>query len=300
MTNHPKAGGVATFLSALGTLALAGRVPNWPDKNSPHLTEGFRAGPIEAKARTQIPTQSLKQRSRPLPSKGGEVPAPVISKSTQAYVDPDAAKKALVGNLISAQTGYPAKFCQGNVDMRVVLGMSDEQIQSVITTVHAQCSTDSDWDISVAKSPADITRWIIDTPKQGDNSNRVTKFDDRGDDPYVITGISLGLPGGERVFDEGNFEKLVRGETCISEVTDDYKQRLLDKNIVRLIKGRDGSVGMEAAKEFGDIPQLAGIKSAFDPTKEFGIDAKVAAAWDITTQLACAAGLIALKDAGIP
>ena len=300
MTNHPKAGGIATFLSALGTLALAGRVPNWPDKNSPHLTEGFRAGPIEAKARTQIPTQSLRQRSRPLPSKGGEVPAPVISKSTQAYVDPDAAKKALVGNLISAQTGYPAKFCQGNVDMRVVLGMSDEQIQSVITTVHAQCSTDSDWDISVAKSPADITRWIIDTPKQGDNSNRVTKLDDRGDDPYVITGISLGLPGGERVFDEGNFEKLVRGETCISEVTDDYKQRLLDKNIVRLIKGRDGSVGMEAAKEFGDIPQLAGIKSAFDPTKEFGIDAKVAAAWDITTQLACAAGLIALKDAGIP
>ena len=68
---------------------------------------------------------------------------------------------------------------------------------------------------------------------------------------------------------------------------------MLDKNIVRLIKGRDGSVGMEAATEFGDIPQLAGLKSAFDPTEEFGIDAKIAAAWDITTQLACAAGLIA-------
>jgi 3-oxoacyl-(acyl-carrier-protein) synthase len=125
-------------------------------------------------------------------------------------------------------------------------------------------------------------------------------MDDRGDDPYVVTGISLGLPGGERVFDEGNFEKLVRGETCISEVSDDYKQRLLDKNLVRLIKGRDGSVGMEAAKAFGDIPQLAGTKSAFDAEEEFGIEAKIAAAWDITTQLACAAGLIALKDAGIP
>ena len=129
---------------------------------------------------------------------------------------------------------------------------------------------------------------------------RVTKLDDRAVDPYVVTGISLGLPGGERVFDEGNFEKLVRGETCISEVSDEYKQRLLDKNLVRLIKGRDGSVGMEAAKEFGDIPQLAGVMSSFDPEEEFGIEAKIAAAWDITTQLACASGLIALKDAGIP
>ena len=125
-------------------------------------------------------------------------------------------------------------------------------------------------------------------------------MDDRAVDPYVVTGISLGLPGGERVFDEGNFEKLVRGETCISDVSDEYKQRLLDKNLVRLIKGRDGSVGMEAAKEFGDIPQLAGVMSSFDPEEEFGIEAKIAAAWDITTQLACASGLIALKDAGIP
>ena len=57
---------------------------------------------------------------------------------------------------------------------------------------------------------------------------------------------------------------------------------------------------MDAGYEFGDIPQLAGVMSAFDPEEEFGIEAKIAAAWDITTQLACAAGLIALKDAGIP
>ena len=56
------------------------------------------------------------------------------------------------------------------------------------------------------------------------------------------------------------FERLVRGETCISEVTDEYKQRLLDKNLVRLIKGRDGSVNMDQATEFGDVPQLAGVK----------------------------------------
>ncbi|MBT5183781.1 MAG: beta-ketoacyl synthase, partial [Euryarchaeota archaeon] len=175
----------------------------------------------------------------------------------------------------------------------------DAQIQTVISSVHTRCSTDPEWDITIAKTPGDITRWITDALIQ-ESRTQITTQDNRGEDPFVITGISLGLPGGERVFDTGNFEKLVRGETCISEVTDDYKQRLLDKNIVRLIKGRDGSVGMESAKEFGDIPQLAGIKGAFDPTDEFGIDAKIAAAWDISTQLACAAGLIALKDAGIP
>lgn len=299
MTNHPKAGGIATFLSALGTLALAGRPPLWPGRDSPHLTEGFRAGPIEATGGTTQPVTPLKDRSRPLPSKGGEVVTQTVVKSTEAYTDPDAAKKALVGELIAAQTGYPAKFCQGNVDMRAVLGMSDDQIQSVVTAVHARCSTDADWDITVAKTPSDITRWITAAPMTGSKA-RATRIDDRVEDPFVITGISLGLPGGERVFDEGNFEKLVRGETCISEVSDEYKQRLLDKNIVRLIKGRDGSVGMDAATEFGDIPQLAGVMSAFDPEEEFGIDAKIAAAWDIATQLACAAGLIALKDAGIP
>ena len=49
MTNHPKAGGIATFLSALGTLALAGRPPQWPGIDKLHLTEAFKAGPVETR-----------------------------------------------------------------------------------------------------------------------------------------------------------------------------------------------------------------------------------------------------------
>ena len=299
MTNHPKTGGISSLLNAIGTMALAGRIPAKLGSDSPHLTEAFRAGPVESGDGISKPSLPLKERSRPLPSKGGQVQTHTVTVSAETYVDPDTAKKNLVGDLISAHCGYPSKFCQGNVDMRAVLGMSDSQIQSVIQTVHSSCKTDPDWDVSQAKTVADITRWIVGAPTKS-VSKGITKTDSRGHDPFVITGISLGLPGGERVFDEGNFEKLVRGETCISEVTNEYKQRLLDKNLVRLIKGRDGSVGMEAAKEFGDIPQLAGVKAAFDPDAEFGISTKVAAAWDIATQLACASGLIALRDAGIP
>ena len=57
---------------------------------------------------------------------------------------------------------------------------------------------------------------------------------------------------------------------------------------------------MEQATTFGDIPQLAGVKGAFDLAEEFGIDPKMVLAWDITTQLAMASGLLALRDAGIP
>ena len=89
------------------------------------------------------------------------------------------------------------------------------------------------------------------------------------------------------------FERLVRGETCIEEVSDAYKQALLDRNIVRLVKGRDGSVDMSPAETFGDIPQLAGVAHAFDLAEEFGVDPKAVLAWDITTQLAVASGLLA-------
>ena len=57
---------------------------------------------------------------------------------------------------------------------------------------------------------------------------------------------------------------------------------------------------MESATEFGDIPQLAGVKGAFDLAQEFGIDAKVVMAWDITTQLAMAAGLLPLEMQEFP
>ena len=107
---------------------------------------------------------------------------------------------------VAAHTGYPAKFCQGNVDMRAVLGMSDDQIQNVITTVHARCSTDPDWDITLQDTGTSQGGLL---PLQLHRVRRVTKMDDRGDDPYVVTGISLGL--GERVFDE-ELGKLVRAK----------------------------------------------------------------------------------------
>ena len=330
MSNHPKQGGIATFLAALGTLALAGRQPQWPDDDSSVLTEAFRAGPLEAYDATAPSTHStgevddLRTRSRPLPSTASTVPSVqqvVVQSVTNTTLDPEVAaakaKTAYIGDRLAAISGYPAGFCHGMVNLRLGLGMSDAEVSSVIQTLSSETQTDATIDISTAVTATDLTKWVVAAPSSWIPKTSVLQAtktqvesvqvststgyaDRRLADPYVITGVSLGLPGGEKVFDEDTFERLVRGETCLSEVSDEYKQRLLDKNIVRLIKGRDGSVNMDQATEFGDIPQLAGIKSAFDISEEFGIDPKVVLAWDITTQLAVAAGLLALRDAAIP
>ena len=319
MTNHPKQGGIASFLVAIGALALAGRPPHTVEGTSPVFSEAFRAGPIEAHQESALPIresdEELRIRARPLPTQGNATVVPNVSQSPSVSVNKQPTVADYVGDRIAQHCGYPSMFCHGMVDLRLGLGLSEQAIQSIISTIGLEAITDKEVDVHSARTAADIERWVRQPPtgwkkhihlasstpssmaKMHTNEDSLTQ---RRADPYVVSGISLGLPGGEKVFDEDVFERLVRGETCIQEVSDEYKQRLLDKNIKRLIKGRDGSVNMEQATTFGDIPQLAGIKGAFDLADEFGIDPKMVMAWDITTQLAMASGLLALRDAGIP
>ena len=325
MTNHPKQGGIASFLSALGMLALAGRVPTLPDRTSAALTEAFRAGPLEAWSAAPIkPTRSsqehedLRTRSRPLPSTGAAPAAAqgvAATTTVAAPADPAEAIAAYVGDRLAAVCGYPARFCRGAVDLRLGLGLDDAKVSAVVQRLRSEASLDAEVDIAAARTPAELVRAVRAPPSGWRPAAPATRrvatqapagapvhdsMSDRRANPYVITGVSLGLPGGERVFDEDVFERLIRGETCIEEVSDAYKQALLDRNIVRLVKGRDGSVDMSPAETFGDIPQLAGVAHAFDLAEEFGVDPKAVLAWDITTQLAVASGLLALRDAAIP
>ena len=321
MTNHPKQGGIASFLTAIGALALAGRPPKTIEGSSPVFSEAFRAGPIEAHQTSGLPQRSnqeeLRVRARPLPTKGGSsAGAPALVQTVSAPVQKEPTVADYVGDRIAQHCGYPAMFCQGMVNLRLGLGLTDQSIQNIISAIASEAQTDAEVDVQSATTAADIERWVSQPPSgwaprvhlaKTSTSSAVIQTQATHDpmlqrraDPYVVSGISLGLPGGEKVFDEDVFERLVRGESCLQEVTDEYKQRLLDKNIKRLIKGRDGSVNIEQATSFGDIPQLAGVKGAFDLAEEFGIDPKMVMAWDITTQLAMASGLLALRDAGIP
>ena len=61
------------------------------------------------------------------------------------------AKDAYVGDRLASLTGYPARFCNGAVNLRLGLGMSEDQIAAVMKTIHSEAVTDSEYDVSGAR-----------------------------------------------------------------------------------------------------------------------------------------------------
>ena len=118
--------------------------------------------------------------------------------------------------------------------------------------------------------------------------------------PPVITGAALGLPGAERIFDDGNVARILKGDQLIGSIPDRFRRDMLDKHITRLMKTDNGGPTFETIDSVGDVIKLAGRGRAFDLEKDFGVPADRLAAFDRVTQLAIAVGLDALRDAGIP
>ncbi len=113
----------------------------------------------------------------------------------------------------------------------------------------------------------------------------------------VISGVSLGLPGKtKRVFAKDNFDKIIDGNNFIEPLSLEDQERITDKNITRLFKQPDGNARFVEITRPEDVIQLAGQLGYFDLTDEYGIKTQ----YDISMALAVAAGIEALKDAGIP
>ncbi|MGA2369123.1 MAG: SDR family NAD(P)-dependent oxidoreductase [Candidatus Korobacteraceae bacterium] len=119
-------------------------------------------------------------------------------------------------------------------------------------------------------------------------------------EPVVITGASLGLPGTEHIFDDSNVTRILRGDQFITQIPAKFRQSMLDKRITRLVKSDQGEATFESITDVADVIKLAGRGGAFDLESEFGVPADHLAALDRVTRLAIAAGIDALRDAGIP
>src|SRR5262249_12837295 len=115
----------------------------------------------------------------------------------------------------------------------------------------------------------------------------------------VASGTAIGLPGGDAVFGQDNFVQILTGRNRISKIGDRTKH-FLDLRLVRLVKdpitGRGSFLPVQRVDE---VIRLAGTQAAFD-LGEWDIDAELQGALDVSTKLAFAAGLEALRDAGIP
>jgi len=119
-------------------------------------------------------------------------------------------------------------------------------------------------------------------------------------EPVVITGAALGLPGTDHIFDDGNVERILRGDQFINLIPPEFRRAMLDKNIIRLVKSDNGGAVFERISDVGDVIKLAGRGREFNLEAEFGISGERVAALDRVTQLAIAVGIDAMRDAGIP
>lgn len=119
--------------------------------------------------------------------------------------------------------------------------------------------------------------------------------------PVVINGAALGLPSEIRFpFDGQNLDELIIGRNFIRKVPEKVLDEMLAKNIDRVVKDDARGAEFRSVKNYGDVIRLAGYFSHANLVKEYGLDPRLADSTDVTTLLAIAAGIEALKDAGIP
>ena len=101
-------------------------------------------------------------------------------------------------------------------------------------------------------------------------------------EPVVITGAALGLPGVERVFDDGNIGRILSGEQFIDAIPRRVRQAMVDKHITRLVKRETGDPTFETIDSERDVIKLAGRNAPLDMVAEFGVEPERDAALDVT------------------
>jgi len=120
-----------------------------------------------------------------------------------------------------------------------------------------------------------------------------------GSAPLVISGVAAGLPGKDRdVFSGTNLADLVNGTNFITSLSEETKLSLIEKNVVQLKKNPDGTTSKMAVDSGKKVMKLAAQLGRFDLTA-YGVSDAMVATMDRVVQVAIAAGLEALKDAGI-
>ncbi len=115
----------------------------------------------------------------------------------------------------------------------------------------------------------------------------------------MVSGVSCGLPGQEKVFEADNLERLLQGPNCIHPISDKKKYSLLDKNVVIVEKGKDGAPSSKSAITKPDETiQLAACLGDID-LSDYGVSKSISDTMDRAVKVSVAAGLEALRDAGL-
>ena len=144
---------------------------------------------------------------------------------------------------------------------------------------------------------------VINRARTSSGTNLDTFTDAERRVACVITGTSAGLPCGDdvaSVFDEKNLQRLVEGKTqCIRPISGTLKMAMLEKNVVQLKKYPGGKTERLAVNSEKDVIKVAAQLGSLDLNASYGVAEGLAETMDIAAQVAVAAGLEALKSAGL-
>ncbi len=166
-------------------------------------------------------------------------------------------------------------------------------------TLGLSVSSHEDFDTFKNKNKQYIDNLLFNEFQRQQQETAVNAFEkfNFNTESIVISGVSLGLPGKARkVFASDNFDAILDGKNFIEPLSPDDQERIIDKNITKLYKQPDGSAKFVKITKAEDVIHLAGQLGYFDLTDEYGIKEQ----YDISMGLGIAAGIEALKDAGIP
>jgi 3-hydroxy-3-methylglutaryl-CoA-synthase len=117
----------------------------------------------------------------------------------------------------------------------------------------------------------------------------------------VVTGVSAALPGrNSNVFstEKSNIQRIIDGEVCITNIPPNVIDDMLEKNIVELVKGKDGKTNRVSVRTHEQSINVSASLGQFSLTA-YGVAEGLVGTMDRSVQVAIAAGLEALKDAGI-
>ncbi|MCG2725258.1 MAG: acyltransferase domain-containing protein, partial [Elusimicrobia bacterium] len=117
----------------------------------------------------------------------------------------------------------------------------------------------------------------------------------------AFSGIAGGTPGTwGKLFREHNIDEILAGENMIESIPQDWRERQVDKDIIRVVKSATGNHKIEAIDSTEHSIKLSARNGQFDIEKEFGLPPTIAKALISPFRMSLAAGVLALKDAGIP
>lgn len=119
----------------------------------------------------------------------------------------------------------------------------------------------------------------------------------------VITGVSAALPGrNSAVFSPGvnNIHRIISGESFITEISREVKDSMMEKNVVIARKGANGKMEKVPITAHEDNISLSASMSGGDfNLASYGVPQSICDTMDRAVQVSVAAGLEALRDAGI-